>query len=161
RAVTESLFDFAAAVRQVSTPIAADHLARSRRAVERVLQIRRQDLDRETALREDDHLEVLLEELHRDASCLVQVRAADPEFRVDDRRVHEEEELLAAWRAALLHQLEWASGEPFGQFLRIGDRCRGTDEDRIRSVVTADPLQPSKDVREMAAEDAAIRVQFV
>ena len=91
----------------------------------------------------------------------MQVRAADAELRVDDRRVDEEEELLAARRAALLDELERPAGQPFGQLARIGDRRRRADEDRIRAVVPADALQPPHDVRQVAAEHAAIGVQLV
>ena len=84
-----------------------------------------------------------------------------PSSRVDDRRVDEEEELLAARRAALVDELERFPGQPFGQLARVGDRRRRTDEHRIRSVVAAHALQPAQDVRQMAAEHAAIRVQLV
>src|SRR5205085_4131232 len=84
-----------------------------------------------------------------------------PELLVDDWWVHEDEELLAAWRAALLHQLEGPFREALGKLTRVRDRRGGADERRIRSVVAADALQPPQDVAEMAAEDAAIRVQLV
>ena len=160
-AVAQAALDLAAAVRQVAAAIAADHVGRARRPVKRILQIRRQDLDREAALREEDQLQVVLEELERDAPRFREVRAADPELRVDDRRIDEQEELLAARRAALVDQLERPAGEPFRQLARVGDRRRRADEHRIRSVVPADPLQPPQDVRQVAAEHAAIRVQLV
>ena len=52
-------------------------------------------------------------------------------------------------------------GQALRQLARVGDRRRRADEDRIRSVVPADALQPAQDVRQVAAEHAAIRVQLV
>ena len=80
---------------------------------------------------------------------------------VDDRRVHEDEELLAARRAALVDQLERLLGEPLGQLARVGDRRRRAEEHRIRSVVPADAAQPPQHVAQVAAEHAAIGVQLV
>ena len=56
--------------RQIAAAIAADPLGHARRALEIVLQIRRQDLGREAALREDDQLQVALQELARDPARL-------------------------------------------------------------------------------------------
>ncbi len=159
--VAQPALDLAPPVRQVAAAIAADHVGRSRRPVKRILQVGRQDLGRQPALREHDQLQVALEELERDAARFGEIRAADPELRVDDRRVDEQEELLAARRAALVDQLERPPGQPLGQLARIGDRRRRADEDRIRAVVPADALQPPEDVRQMAAEHAAIGVQLV
>ena len=64
-ALAQSLLDLAPALRQVAAAIAADLIARARRAVEVVLEIRRQDLGRQPALREDDHLQLALQELAR------------------------------------------------------------------------------------------------
>jgi hypothetical protein len=41
---------------------------------------------------------------------------------VDDRRVDEHEELLTAWRPALLHQLEGTLGQAFGELTRVRNR---------------------------------------
>ena len=57
-----------------------------------------------------------------------EIRAADAELLVDDRRVDEDEELLAARRAALVDELERLLGQPLGQLARIGDRRRRADE---------------------------------
>ena len=84
-----------------------------------------------------------------------------PSCAVDDRRVDEQEELLAARRAALVHQLERLLGEPLGELARVGDRRRRADERRVRAVVPADALQPPQHVREVAAEHAAVGVQLV
>ena len=125
------------------------------------LQIGRQDLGRQPALREHDHLQVAAQELAGDPPRLGDVRAPDAELAIDDRRIDEDEKLLAARRAALLDERERPLGQPLGQFRGIGDRRRRADELRIRSVVPADALQPPQHVGEVAAEHAAIRVQLV
>ena len=117
----KTALDLTTTVRQVAAAISADDVRGTRRPVKGVLQIRRQDLDRETALGEDDQLQVVLEELERDPARFGEIRTADAELRVDDRRVHEEEELLAARRAALLHQLEWTARSDL-QRARAGSR---------------------------------------
>ena len=153
--------DLAASERQIAAAIPANHVGRPRRARKRVLQIRRQDLRRETALREDDHLQAALQELDRDAPRFGEIRPPDAQLRVDDRRIDEQKELLAARRAALAHFRKRRADQPLRQLARIRDRRRRADERRIRSVVPADALEPPHDVAEMAAEDAAIRVQLV
>ena len=157
----QAFLDLAPALRQVPAAIAADLLARSRRPVEVVLEIGRQNLRRQTALREDDDLQLPLEELRRDATRFGQIRAPDAQLLVDHRRIDEQEELLAARRAALGHQLERLLDERFSELARIGDRGRRADEDRIGAVVLADATQPPQHVRQMAAEHAAIGVQLV
>ncbi len=84
-----------------------------------------------------------------------------PELMIDDRRVDEDEELLAARRAALLDDLERLAGQPLGELLRVGDRRRRAEKHRVRSVMPADALQPPQHIAQMTAEDAAVRVQLV
>src|SRR5207248_710320 len=103
----------------VAAAIAPDPLWHPRRVLEIFLQIRRQNLRRQTALREEDQLQIAFEELARDSARLAEIRATDPELMVDDRRVDEHEVLLAARRAALLHQLERTLGESLGEVARI------------------------------------------
>ena len=100
----------------------------------RVLQVARQDLGDEPALREDDDLQAAVAGTRaRRAASRCDVRPADAELPVDDRRVHEDEELLAARRAALVDELERPLGQPLGQLARVGDRRRRADERRVAS----------------------------
>ncbi len=161
RTVAQPLLDLAATVRQIPAAIAADALLRPGLPLEIVLQVRRQNLGGETALGKDDELEVALEEFGGDAPGLAEIRAPDTQLMVDDGRVDEDEELLAARRTALVDQLERPFGQALGQLPRIRNRRRRTDEDRIRSVVPAYPAQPPQHVAQMAAEHAAIGVQLV
>ncbi len=160
-AVAQPLLDLPAPVRQIAAPIPPHHIVRARRPLYRVLQVARQDLGDEPALREHDDLQAAPEELQRHPPRFLGVRPADAELLVDDGRVDEEEVLLAARRAALLDQLERPLGEPLGQLLRIGNRRRRAHEDRVGPVVAADAAQPPQHVREVAAEDPAVGVQLV
>ncbi len=90
-----------------------------------------------------------------------EIRTADAELMVDDRRVDEDEELLAARRAALVDELERLLGEPLGELARVRNRRRRAEKDRVRSVVPADAAQPPQHVAQVAAEDAAVGVQLV
>src|SRR6266487_2165104 len=129
--------------------------------MKRILQIRRQYLDCQPALREENQLQVVPEEFERDPARFGEIRAAYAELCVHDRRVHEQKELLAARRAIFFDQLEPTAGESFGQLARIGNRRRRTDENRIRPVMPADALQAAEDVPKMAPEDAAISVKLI
>src|SRR4029453_13966907 len=124
RALTEPLFDLAPSLRQIAAPVPANLFVRSRWAAEIVLEIRRQDLGRKTALREHDRLQLALQKLGREPAPFPQIRPADAELRVDNRRVHEEKELFTTWCAALRHELEGLLDERLGQLARIGNRCR-------------------------------------
>ena len=147
RALTQTALDLAAPVRQVAAAVAADHIGGARRSVERILQVGGEDLGRQPALREEDELQVVLEELERTRRDSARYDRRMPSCGVHDRRIDEQEELLAARRAALLDQLERTAGQSLRELARIGDRRRRADEDRIRSVVAADALQPPQDVR--------------
>ena len=48
-----------------------------------------------------------------------------------------------------------------GELARVPDRRRAADDDRRAAVVRADPQQPAEDVGDVAAEDAAVRVELV
>src|SRR4029078_4559125 len=101
--------------RQVASAVASNALGAARCVFEVVLQICGQNLGRRPALREDDQRQVALQKLRRDPPGFTEVRPADAQLLVDDRRVHEHEEFLAARRAALLYQLERLTGEAFRQ----------------------------------------------
>src|SRR5690606_41981207 len=106
--------------RQIAAAIPANHLGSARRPLERLLEIRRQNLGRQPALREDDRLQPALEELTGDATRFGEIRTPDAELGVDDRGIDEQEVLLAARRAALLDERERLADEPLGQL--AGDR---------------------------------------
>jgi hypothetical protein len=96
RTFAQPLLDLSSPERQVAATIASNPLRRTWHALKIVLQIRRQDFGRQSALGKDDELQVALEEFGRDATGLSEIRATDAELMIDDRRIHEHEKLLAA-----------------------------------------------------------------
>jgi hypothetical protein len=54
----------------------------------------------------------------------VTTRAPDPELVIDDRGVHEYEELLAPGSAAPIHDLEGLLGQTLGELSWVGDGRR-------------------------------------
>ena len=70
--------------------------------------------------------------------------------------------MLAPGRSAVVvDQLHGRLEHALGELARVGDGGAGADEDRIRAVVVADAPQASHDVGDVAAEQAAVRVQLV
>src|SRR5215470_18309546 len=128
--LTKALLDLSPPQRQIPAAIPTNSLGRARHVLEVVLEVGRQDLGREPALRKDDELKIPLEKLGGDSTRFAKIRAADAELMVDDRRIHEHKELLASGCTALLDELERLLGEAFGQLARIGDRRRRADECR-------------------------------
>ena len=122
--------------RKVAAPVAANTLWRPRRIFEIVLQIRRQDLGGQAALREHDQLQVAFEEFRGNAPRFAQIGASNAQLMIDDRRIHEHEELLAARRAASLDELERLFGEPFGE-LASGWQSSPTNTETSGSIRSA------------------------
>ena len=91
----------------------------------------------------------------------VDVAAADSQKAVHDRRIVEDEKFLSGRRAVFFDHLEIGFRQARGEFARIRDRRRGADELRVRAVEARDAPQPPQHVGQVAAEHAAIRVQFV
>src|SRR5439155_25804402 len=104
RAFAQAFLDLSAPQRQVPAPVAADAFGLARSWLEVVFQIGGQDFRGQPALREHDDLKVALEEFGSNSSRPAQIRAADSELTVYDRRIDEREELLAARRAAAVDQ---------------------------------------------------------
>ena len=159
--LAQPFLDLTAALRQVTAAIPANLILRARLPAEIVLQIRRQDFGREPALREHDQLQLPLEEFRRNPSRFRDIRPSNAELLIDHRRIDEQEELLAARRAAFGDELERLFDERLRELLRIGNGRRRADERGIRSVVLADAPHPPQDVGQVAAKYAAIRVQLV
>src|SRR5215467_11690779 len=154
--LTKALLDLSPPQRQIPAAIPTNSLGRARHVLEVVLQVRRQDLGREPALGKYDELEIPLEKLGGDPARFAEVRPADAELMVDDRRIDEHEELLTPGRTGLLHDLKSLLCQPLSELARIGDRRRRADERRRGPVVPADSPQPPQHVAEMTAEDATI-----
>ncbi len=120
----QPLLDLAATQRQVAAAIAADPLRHARHVLEIFLEIRRQDLRRQPALRKDDDLEVAAQEFAGDAARLGDVRTPNAKLAIHDRWIHEHEKLLAPRRAALLDERKRFLRETLGELRGIRDRGR-------------------------------------
>ena len=101
--------------------------------------------------------------MSRSARCcpVRSAEAADAELGVRDRGVDDEDVLATRRRAVVVDELDRCLEHSLGKLARVGDRGAGADEDRIRAVVGADPPQPADEVGDVAAEEAAVRVQLV
>ena len=137
----QAFLDLAPAQRQVAAAIAANALGHAGHVLEVFLEIGRQNLGGEPALREHDHLQVAAQELPRHAPRFGDVRLADAKLAIHHRRIDEDEELLASRGAAFVDERERPFRQPLRQLRRVGDGRRRADELRIRSVVPADALQ--------------------
>src|SRR5262245_56514612 len=69
--------------------------------------------------------------------------------------------LLTLARSALSHELEWLAGQALSQLLRICNRRRRTDELGCASIECADASDATEKIRQVAAKDAAVGMQFV
>ena len=147
--------------RQVTATIPAYSLRDSGRSRKILPQVSHQDFRGQARIRKDDGLESPAHERPRDAARLVHVRAADAELRVDHRRIVEDEKLFGRGRAVFLDLSHRLSGQPRRELRRIGDGRRGRNELRPGAVKRRDALQPTKHVRQVRAEDAAVGVQLV
>jgi len=114
-----------------------------------VFQIRDENLCAQAAGGENDRLEAAFQERSRDPPRFVDIRAADTELLVHDRRVVENEVLFAPRCAAPVDEVRGAHDELFGELFRIGDGRGGANELRIRPVEPADAAQATQDVREV------------
>ena len=122
--IAQPFLNLAAAIRQVATPVSANALGRAGHILEVVFEVGRQDLGGETTLGEDDELQVALQEFGSDPPGLAQVRATDAQLMIDDRRIDEHEEFLAARCAALVHELAGTLNQALGQLARVGNGRR-------------------------------------
>ena len=90
-----------------------------------------------------------------------QRRAPRPGRRVDDRRVHQQQVLLAGRRAVAVDQPDGAADERLGELGRVPDRGRAAHDHGVAAVVGAQPQEPPQHVGDVGAEHAAVRVQLV
>src|SRR5207245_2491719 len=149
----QPLLDRAAAIRQIAAAIAADDPAIARLVRDVSLDGAEQDLGRQPALREHDRRDPLPEEAGGDLRRLAEVRRANAELGIHDRRVVAHEELVPRGRAALRDLFHALADDPLRQLSRVADGRRGHDELWRRAVVAAEAAQATNDVGEVAAED--------
>ena len=160
-AFAQAVLDFAALAGEIASAIAANRGRLSRLHRIRLLQIGEQDFRIQARVGEHDGLQISLQEFLGHARRLVDIAAADSQKTVHDRRIVEDEKFLSGRRAVFLDHLEIGFRQARCEFARIRDRRRGANELRVRAVEARDAPQPPQHVGQMAAEHAAIGVQFV
>jgi hypothetical protein len=99
-------------------------ITRTWRPFEVLLEIGGQNLGGQPALREHDDLEPPLQELGGETTGLSEIRSTYAQLLVDNRRIHEQEPLLATWCAAFRHQLERLLDERLRKLAWIRNRGR-------------------------------------
>jgi hypothetical protein len=68
---------------------------------------------------------------------------------------------LAGGRTVFVNENHLLTEEALGKFPRIADRRGGADENRPNPVKSGDPAQTAQEVREMGAENPAVRMDLV
>ena len=97
-----------------------------------------------------------------DPPRLQQRAPAHAQVGVEQRRVVEDEALLAARSAAAVDQLQVGNlQQPLGQVQWVADGGGRAEEARRRAVELTDPLQAAHHVGDLGAEHAAVGVQLV
>src|SRR5207245_4839581 len=80
---------------------------------------------------------------------------------IDRRRIDEDDSSLSGRGAMGIEDYNVGFEEGRSQFAGICDGRGAANELRLASVKTRDAAQPAKDIAQMAAENAAVGVQFV
>ena len=160
-AIAQASLDGAPLRGQVATPVAADPAARPEVHAQGLAQVGQHDLHRDPALAEDHRLAAGTQEGKRPALRERKGGAAGARGRIDHRRVHQEQVLLARRRAVAVDQADRPAHQGLGQLRRVADGGRAADDHGLGSVVLAQAQEPPQDVGHVGAEDAAVRVQLV
>ena len=160
-AVAQAVLDRPPLGRQVAAAIAADARARPVTLAQRFAQAGQQDLDRDARPPEDDRLAPGAQERQRPALGERRGRAAGAALRMEDRRVDQDDVALAGRCAVPVDEAGRPGGQHRRELGRVPDGRRAADDHRMAAVVGADAQQPAEDVRDVAAEDAAVGVQLV
>src|SRR3990172_12501755 len=87
--------------------------------------------------------------------------STDAQLFIDHGRVIKDEDSLRRGGPALIDQVNICSQKLLSQLFRIGDGRRAADELRLRSIETADPVQPSQDIGHMRSEHSAVRMKLI
>ena len=88
-------------------------------------------------------------------------RAARAGVLVEQRPLPAREHALGARRTVVVDLLDRQAAQLARERAGIADRRAREAERRVRAVVLADAAQPAQHVRDVTAEDAALRVQLV
>src|SRR5713226_1007478 len=159
--IAQASFDFAPFVRQVAATVAANGFRFSGELRIRLLQISQKDFGVQTRIGEDHRLQIAFQEFLRHARRFVYIAAADAQRAIHNRRIVENEGFLRGGRAVRIEDFDLGFEKACSKVAGVGDGCGAADELRIAAVKTGDAAKPAEDITQMAAEDAAIGVQFI
>ena len=112
-------------------------------------------------VRENDRLQVVLQEFLRDARGLVDVAAANAQRPIDHGRIVENKRFLGGRRAVRIQHFDLRLKKARGQLTGIRNRGGAANELRFASIKSCDTAQAAKDITQMTAENAPVSVQLV
>ncbi len=113
------------------------------------------------ALREAERAQALRDQIGHQPRRLPERARPEPELLVGQRRVPERHRPFRARRAVVADHGRLRADQPQRELARVRDRRRGQQELRLGAVDPGEPPQPSQDVADVRAEDAAVDVRFV
>ena len=126
-----------------------------------LLQIREHQFGMQTRIGKHHGLQIAFEKFLRNAAGFVDVAAANPQRAIHHRRIVKHKSFLRGGRAVGIQNLHIRLQKLAGQLARIGDRRRAANKLRIAAIKIRDAPQSPQHVAKMAAEHAAIGVQFI
>jgi len=160
-AIPQAAFDGAPLRGQVAAPVAADPAARPKVLAQRLAQVREHDLHRHAGPPEHHRLAPGPQERQGPALGQREGGATGTRRRVHDRRVHQQQVLLARRRPVAVDQPHGPPREGLGQLRGVSDGGRAADDDRVRPVVRTQPQQPAQHVGDVGPEHTPVRVELV
>ncbi len=160
-AAAQSALDGPPLGRQIAAPIATHPADRAAAFLERIPEPGQHELHGVSGAAEDDGLAIGAQEAQGAPLGEPQRTGADAQPGVDDRRVEDEDALLAGRRAVAVDEGGSTAGERRRQLLRIADGRRAGHDDRVAAVVRAQAEEAPQDVGHVAAEDPAVGVRLV
>jgi hypothetical protein len=119
------------------------------------------ELGRLAALREADRAETAGGQLREEPRCLAERARAQPELRIEQRRVPDHDLALGVRRRVPLDHRRPLARQGLDQLARVRDRGRREQELRLRVVDAREPAESPQDVRHVRAEDPAVHVRLV
>ncbi len=160
-AVAQPALDRPALGGQVAAAVAADPRPWPEIGSHRLAQVREHDLDRDPRPAEDHGLAPGPQERERPALRERQGRSPGARRAIDDRRVHEQQVLLARRRAVAVDRADGPADQELRELRRVADGRGAAHDDRVAAVVRAQAQEPPQDVGDVAAEHAPVHVELV
>ena len=159
--VPQALFNLPAFPGQIAAPVAPDFAGIAQRIPDHVLQVAGQHFHRQPGPGKGNGLDAVLEQHPADGPGNRDRALADPQLPVHHRRVVEHKMALAHGGTVFIDQGHRTADQRLRQFLRIGDGGTAENELRMTAVELAQAHQPAEHIGQVAAEDAAVGVDFV